>query len=176
VAQCVSNDVDRGAAADELDREGMSESVGVHPALDAGLPRQAFEQMSNVALVDGPTCKRAEHRSGCSEAESGASFKPCLQQRQRSNVDSEDASFISFPVLDDERLRIESNVLDAEGQGLAKPETTSEEDADQRSIAYAGRRSRRARSKNALDVCGRKEVDIEASTSSTSFRAGYRGR
>jgi hypothetical protein len=160
VPERVPHDVERRARADEVDGEGVTEPVRVHPALDARLAREPGQQVPDVRLADGSPRERAEERAAGDPA-LPAQLEPPADERDGAGVDTDDPSLAALAALNDERPRTRIEVLDRERERLADPKAAAPAHGDQCAVADARRRAPRALAHEELDLLVRQEISVE---------------
>jgi len=129
--------------------------VGVHPALDARLAREARQHVPDVRGVDGPPRQGAEERAAARDLERPAHLKPSAHERDRAGVHPDDAPFVVLPTLYYEHSRVGVEVLGREGERLADPKPAPPEHRHQRAVPHPGRRPPGALPHEELDLRAR---------------------
>jgi len=76
----------------------VAQAVGVDPAVDPGLAREARQQAADIAGVQSPASQRAEDRRPRARGELAATIKPPGQQRGGLLVDANRAGLVALAV------------------------------------------------------------------------------
>lgn len=95
--------------------------MSVHSFLDAGLPCEPREEMSQIALVDRVTSEGAEEGCRSGRSESGSDVQPPLYEGGCAWIETDDASFVAFAVLNYHGSLFDLEVFGLEGEGFADP-------------------------------------------------------